>query len=576
MLLKHGGGIVMKIKNIILLISLGLLFITACSGDDSSSYDSMNNTNNTNGGNVNIGGVQDIGVFRDIINSGGIPGPNTLTANGFFSEHYLEYPFLDCGENICLNGMVGRGKSIRSDDFMNVLQVVIKSYVDPEDYVRPPTDFIAVIDVSGSMVGDSKMEYVRNGLRLMVESLKPDDRIALVKYSYSAQELQPLTFVNSDTKNMLNDKISSLQPDGSTNIYDAFLEGFLIAEQSKNDGRFARIVFLSDGIPTAGNTDPAAIISLVAENSSSKVQVTSIGLGVDVNFDLMKNLAMEGGNFYFVENSSAVSEIFVEEVEFFAFPIANDITISLNTNSDFMLGDSVGFDGWENSSSTSGSVYIPALYAASRSSSSTEDPTSRRGGGSALFLRLVPMVNSSTFDGVLLEMSYKDSETGENVEPQVVNVSNIIQGDILNIDSYYSEDVMKKSFLMLNAYLALDQVLFDAVRYEYVLARELLRKIIDHTILIYSEMNTEDDDIENDIALMEQLLVNLGGDISECEYNNCYEDPYYEDTYDNKYDEVHYGCSSTNSSDSTFPGLILLMVIGGLIIRSKKSSIRIS
>ncbi|MBU1241151.1 hypothetical protein KJ865_15660, partial [Myxococcota bacterium] len=153
-----------------------LIFVLqSCSaGDDSSGSQNYNNSNNinninnvnntNNGGNVNIGGVQDIGLFREIIEAGDIPAPSTLTANGFFSEHYLEYPFGSCEERLCLNGMIGRGESLLSNDYMNALQVVMKSYVDPSDYVRPPTDFIVVIDVSGSMYTDEKLQYAKQGL----------------------------------------------------------------------------------------------------------------------------------------------------------------------------------------------------------------------------------------------------------------------------------------------------------------------------------------------------------------------------------------------------------------------------
>ena len=55
----------------------------------------------TPGGNVGFGGAQDIGEFRGILERGEIPGPNTLDANGFFNEHFVEPPNITCGGPLC-------------------------------------------------------------------------------------------------------------------------------------------------------------------------------------------------------------------------------------------------------------------------------------------------------------------------------------------------------------------------------------------------------------------------------------------------------------------------------------------
>jgi Ca-activated chloride channel homolog len=564
--------------SLIIISSILFIFTISCAGDDSADYDSSNNSNNmnnvnnvnntNNGGNVNIGGIQDIGLFREIIESGDIPAPTTLNANGFFSEHYLDYPFTECGDSLCLNGMLGRGTSILSNDYMNVLQVVIKSYVDPSDYERPPTDFIAVIDVSGSMYTDNKLQSVKEGLHLMVDKLNPEDRLALVSYSDWANELLPLSYASTtEEKNIMHDAIETMVPTGSTNIYDGLLSAFDIAGESQSQERYARIVFLSDGVPTSGITDESAIIALAQENSSDTVQLTSIGVGYDLNFDLMKELAMSGGNFYFIEDNASLLDIFVQEVDFFSFPIAKDISISLTSGSSFYAGDSVGFDDW-NPTNSGGTAYFPALYAASRVSSSSEDPSARRGGGSALFVRLVATDNTGDLSGMVLSMDYTDSLTGES-SSQNVSVSELAGGDgTVSVDSYYSEDVMKKSFVMLNIYLALKEVCQRAVNYDYDGARSLLMDTIDHTYYINETL--QDDDLNYDLELMEQLLQNFGVEIEDddyyCDTQDCY--------YDNEYSEeenVHYGCSTSGGSLPSLPIIFLLFSMIFIIKKRNKS-----
>lgn len=506
-----------------LFLVLGVtMFFTGCAADDGAKSTSMNNANNTNNGNVNIGGVQDIGVFRDIVNSGGVPGPDTLDANGFFSEHYIEYQTEDCGENVCLFGMLGRGRSVLSNDYMNILQVGMTAHVNPVDYERPPTDFIAVIDISGSMYSDNKLEYVRQGLHMMIDTLKPTDRLALVTYSDRASEAQPLMYVDStENRQTMHANVNRLVAGGSTNIHEALWLGFDLAALSEAEGRYARVVFLSDGQPTAGITDPATIIAFAREHASKTSQLTSIGVGSDVNYELMRDLAMAGGNFYFIENSMALPDIFVEEVDFFAFPIAENLHFTLSSGADFYIGDSVGFENFV-SSTAGGEASFPAIYLASRTSENIENPESRRGGGSAMFVRIVPQANTFSLNGILLTLTYTDPETGETVGPQRVVVSDLSDGGMMPEGDFYSATPMRKSFAMLNLFLGLKEVCQRASYYDFGGARELLISTIEYAYAANAVL--ADDDLAADIELMEKLQYNIeaNGYYDYCGNGECY------------------------------------------------------
>ncbi len=542
-------------KNLLLSLIITLSSITlfsACAADSGTkSANTQNNGYNT--GNINVGGVQDIGVFRDIVNSGGIPGPDTLDPNGFFSEHYMEYPFEDCGEDICLFGMLGRGLSVLSSDYMNILQVGMQTTVNPLDYERPPTDFIAVIDVSGSMYGE-KMEFVRQGLHMMVDTLNPDDRMALITYSSQASEIQPLLYAaTSEDRQTMHANINRLWAGGGTNIYDGLLMGFELAEESRQEERYARIVFLSDGQPTSGITDHHLILAMARERASKTSQLTSIGVGRDVNFPLMRDLAMAGGNFYFIENVMALTDIFVEEVNFFSFPVAENVRFSLTSGSGFHIGDSVGFENFAGSE-LGGEAHFPALYLASRTSSNSENPSTRRGGGSAMFVRIVPKHAGLDLDGIVLTMSYDDPVTGETIGPQRLTVSDLSDGGVLPTTDFYSETVMKKSFTMLNLYLGLKEVCQRASYSNFEGARDLLQTTIDYAYNMNASM--EDADISADIVLMEKLLRNINDNYYYyCDYGECH---YHDDVW------MGPGCSTSGrgSGGGTFPLFAILLGLG--------------
>src|SRR5688572_11874172 len=126
-------------------IALALLAISCGGGDDSSLAGG-------GGGNVGFGGAQDIGQFRAILDAGGIPGEDTLDANGFFAEHYSESPPADCGQQLCVVGQMAVGRDwVRGSDAA-VVQLSLTTPVDPSTLERRPLNLVVVMDTSGSMI----------------------------------------------------------------------------------------------------------------------------------------------------------------------------------------------------------------------------------------------------------------------------------------------------------------------------------------------------------------------------------------------------------------------------------------
>src|SRR5512138_3578767 len=107
-----------------------LLLASACAAQDSAS--------SAGDGNVGFGGQQDIGEFRGILESGGIPGRDTLDANGFFNEHYNEPPKTDCTRVLCMTPGVSVGRDWLTGAHQATLQIAINTNVDPATVTRKP------------------------------------------------------------------------------------------------------------------------------------------------------------------------------------------------------------------------------------------------------------------------------------------------------------------------------------------------------------------------------------------------------------------------------------------------------
>ncbi len=167
---------------------------------------------------------------------------------------------------------------------------------------------------------------------------------------------------------------------------------------------------------------------------------------------------------------------------------------------------------------------------------------------------------------MVLTMSYLDPETGETIRQEILVEDLAGANGVVPVDSYYSEEVMRKSFLMLNLYLALKEVCQRAVNEQYQSASELLKASILEARMVNIEL--EDEDITADIALMERFLSNLGFYGTDQGYCAEESDCYYDDTYYEN-ESVDYGCSSSGSPENAFSLLFAFFLGLFLVHRSR-------
>lgn len=470
-------------------------------------------SNQTGYNNLGSSGAQDIGQFRKILDEGGVPGEDTLDANGFFSEHYTELPPPECGQPICAAGMLSVGHDWVFGRYQAALQIGMNTTIDASSLERRPLDLVVVVDTSGSMAGDDKIRYVRDGLHLLVDQLGPEDRMALVRYDTEVQELVGLAEEADATT--LHDLIGALGAGGGTNFYGGLERGMEIAVTDSPAEREARVILLSDGQPTAGPyTDDESIIGMAEEYIADGVGLTTIGVGLDFNVNLMRGLAERGaGNFYFLEDAAAIDEVFTEELSYFVTPVAYDLHVEVVSGAAYQLGDVVGTHLWR-TDGYRGTIDMPAVFLAGRTGSDdppAEDPR-RRGGGSAIFVNLVPMEAwqdaADPHRVAEITLSYRLAGSGERVEQTVV-VENPLDPGVAEEMGYASHEAIQKNQAVYNTFLGLRQACREAVTsYNHALwVLEALRSAA-------AAWNDErgDADIDADLALIDEFAANLEAD----------------------------------------------------------------
>lgn len=166
--------------------------------------------------------------------------------------------------------------------------LVVEPRHDVRDAEIVPKYFTFVVDTSGSMSG-YKMNQAIEAAEFAVTHLNPEDRFNVVTFSSSVSALfrEPVT-ADEANRRRAAEAIRELWASGGTNIHDALMTAFA----SDYDRDFARIVvLLTDGQPTAGVTDPDAIVDAVTAANGSDARLFTFGVGQDVNERLLRALA---------------------------------------------------------------------------------------------------------------------------------------------------------------------------------------------------------------------------------------------------------------------------------------------
>jgi Ca-activated chloride channel family protein len=163
--------------------------------------------------------------------------------------------------------------------------------VERTDDAPRPKSVVFVLDRSGSMSG-KKIEQARGALKFVLDNLRDDDLFNIIAYDDRVEPFKPeLQRYSAETRKEAVSYVENIQPGGSTNIDDALRSAMSML---KDDSRPNYVLFLTDGLPTAGETKEAAITENAHRSNNVHARLFSFGVGYDVNARLLDRLS--GGN----------------------------------------------------------------------------------------------------------------------------------------------------------------------------------------------------------------------------------------------------------------------------------------
>ena len=199
-----------------------------------------------------------------------------------------------------------------------------------------PKDVILVLDTSGSMDEDGKMEQARKALKFMVSKLNGVDRFAVVTFATEARKLnETLTTADDAAKLAANERIEKLQATGGTNMHDALKYAYELAATGLEDGKATRpcyVVLFSDGQPTMGEITEVKALAKMASNARAEhVRVFPFGVGYDVNTWLLDTLASENkGQREYVKPKEDMEIKVSNFANKIASPVLSDVKLLIN------------------------------------------------------------------------------------------------------------------------------------------------------------------------------------------------------------------------------------------------------
>jgi len=193
---------------------------------------------------------------------------------------------------------------------------------------RPAANIAIVLDRSGSMQGE-KLRRAKQAAIMAIERLGPQDIVSVIAYDDQIRVLVPATRVSD--RDAIARAIEALEAGGSTALFAGVSKGASEVRKFLSGDRVNRVILLSDGLANVGPDSPVELGALGASLAKEGVSVTTIGLGLGYNEDLMTKLASRSdGNHAFVEHPRDLARIFEYELGDVLSVVAQDVVITIH------------------------------------------------------------------------------------------------------------------------------------------------------------------------------------------------------------------------------------------------------
>lgn len=214
-----------------------------------------------------------------------------------------------------------------------LIHIGIKAF-EQQKNVKPKSNLVFLIDTSGSMQSNDKLQLLISSLRLLVNSSDNDDMVSIVTYAGSAGTLLEPTRLKD--KNKIINALDRLTAGGSTAGHAGIQQAYSLAQQHYDREAINRIILATDGDFNVGIDDPEKLKDYISQKRESGVYLSVLGFG-DGNYNdhLMQVLAQNGnGQAFYIDTLKEAQKVLVDQASSTLFPVAKDVKIQIEFNPD--------------------------------------------------------------------------------------------------------------------------------------------------------------------------------------------------------------------------------------------------
>ncbi len=196
----------------------------------------------------------------------------------------------------------------------------------------PPNNLVFLLDTSGSMMSPDKLPLVKEGMRLLVEQLREEDRVAIVTYAGSAGLVLPST--SGARKSEILAAIDELEAGGSTAGAQGIVTAYDVAKENFDRKANNRVILATDGDFNVGVSSDGELQRLIESRRNDRIFLTVLGFGTgNIKDSKMELLADKGnGNYAYIDSLAEARKTLVREMGATLFTIAKDVKIQVEFN----------------------------------------------------------------------------------------------------------------------------------------------------------------------------------------------------------------------------------------------------
>jgi Ca-activated chloride channel family protein len=279
--------------------------------------------------------------MRRFLYLGQTPPKASVRIEEYINYFTFDYPEPAPGENVSIHSETA---SCPWNAGHHLLRIGMKGKTIPEPELAA-SNYVFLIDVSGSMDSPDKLGILKTGFKLMTDNLKDDDRVAIVTYAGSAGVL--LKSTPGAQKDKIKKAIDKLTAGGSTAGSAGITTAYEIAQQNFVPKGNNRVILGTDGDFNVGPSSVDELVELIEQKRETGIYLTVLGVGEgNLNDHMMEQIADKGnGNYEYIDNAKQLQKVFVfEKSKFYA--VANDCKNQLTFNP--RMVDSYRLIGYEN------------------------------------------------------------------------------------------------------------------------------------------------------------------------------------------------------------------------------------